>query len=109
MGVAMSAAKITVWGDPSAVERMTKAFLGGQAVGRTIEGFTSSTPPNVMDVIEDGVEGLGVLASAALKRLTGMDIPADRIDQALREQKELLSKGKPSRGNGADNSSAHGA
>lgn len=93
MGVAMAAAKITVWGDPSAVERMTRAFLGGQAVGQSIQGFEAGAPAHVVDQAKDALDGLGALASSALKRLTGVDIPVAQVEEALREEQRKASGG----------------
>ncbi len=86
MGVAMSAAKITVWGDPSTVERMTRAFANGQFVGQTIQGFEAQAPEDVVIHAKDALKGVGSIAATALKRLTGIDLPADRIESALREE-----------------------
>lgn len=98
MGQAMAAAKITVWGDPSSVERLTKAFVSGQTLGQLIQGFEAQAPEDVVTHTKDALKGLGSIASSALKRLTGIDLSPDRVETILREEQEKAAKG----GNGQD-------
>lgn len=91
MGTAMSAAKITLWGTPDQLQKMTSAFMNGQAVGQAIQGFEAGAPADVVDKTKDAISGLGTLAAAALKRLTGTDIPADTIEAVLREEQGRAS------------------
>jgi flotillin len=51
MGEAMAKANINVWGDPSAVERMTGAFFQGQSIGAMSKGVSTTMPPAVLEML----------------------------------------------------------
>jgi flotillin len=51
MGEAMAKANLNIWGDPSAVERMTGAFFQGQAIGAFSQGISNSLPPGVVEML----------------------------------------------------------
>jgi uncharacterized membrane protein YqiK len=84
-GVALSSAKMTIWGDPSTVARMTEAFFRGQSSGTFVDGLSTSVPPDLKDLAVSGVSGLGKLAAALVKKLTGQDIAPEEAEQALKE------------------------
>lgn len=47
MGDALAKANLTVWGDPTAVQRMASAFYQGQSMANFANGLSSQLPPEV--------------------------------------------------------------
>jgi hypothetical protein len=85
-GVALSSAKMTIWGDPSTVTQMTQSFFRGQLSGTFVDGLTTSLPPDLKDLAVSGVTGIGKLAAALVKRITGQDVAPEVAEAALRDQ-----------------------
>ncbi len=50
-GEAMASAKMTVWGDPDTVSRMSESFFKGQQFGYLTEGFMNNAPDGVKDAL----------------------------------------------------------
>jgi uncharacterized membrane protein YqiK len=62
-GEAMASAKMTVWGDPGTVQRMSESFFRGQQFGFLVDGLVANTPDGVKDAL-----------GAALEQVTGTSI-----------------------------------
>ncbi|MDQ3411549.1 MAG: SPFH domain-containing protein, partial [Chloroflexota bacterium] len=50
-GAAMSNARMTVWGDPSTMNRMAETFFQGQQLGFLLDGAIQSTPDSVKQAL----------------------------------------------------------
>ena len=62
-GEAMASAKMTVWGDPQTVQKMSESFFRGQQFGYLVDGLVTHTPDGVKDAL-----------GAALEQVTGTAI-----------------------------------
>jgi flotillin len=62
-GEAMASAKMTVWGDPETVRKMSESFFRGQQFGYLADGLVNNMP--------DGVKEILGQASAALQQAVG--------------------------------------
>jgi uncharacterized membrane protein YqiK len=84
-GKALASAKMTIWGDPSSVQRMTGAFYQGQQTGMFVEGLSRSLPDGVKQAVATSANGLGAMVAAVVKKITGMDIDPAVAEAAMRE------------------------
>ena len=84
-GHALANANMTLWGDPSAVQRMSSAFYQGQSMGMFADGLGASLPPAVKEAAARGFSGLGATLAAAVKKITGLDVDPAAAEAALRE------------------------
>ncbi|MFH0982031.1 MAG: SPFH domain-containing protein [Planctomycetota bacterium] len=84
-GHALANAKMTLWGDPTAVQRMSTAFYQGQAVGMFADGLGKSLPPGLKEAAARGFAGFGATLAAAVKKITGVDLDPEAAEAALRE------------------------
>lgn len=67
MGEALAKAKMTVWGSPDTVVKMSEAFTKGQSWANTFDGFTSSMTGETQDLVNGALNGvLGLV-----ERVTG--------------------------------------
>ena len=55
-GEAMASAKMTVWGDPGTVQKMSESFFRGQQFGYLVDGLVTHTPDGVKDAIGAAIE-----------------------------------------------------
>jgi uncharacterized membrane protein YqiK len=53
MGQALAKANIQVWGDPSAVSKMTEGFFAGQGFAQNIGGFMNALPDGLKSKLAD--------------------------------------------------------
>lgn len=74
MGVAFSAAKITVWGDPAALAQMTAAFRMGQQVGQMANGFAAGAPEGTTELLS----GLTQAVLNVVKDKFGLDLQPEQ-------------------------------
>lgn len=70
LGDGLSAANLTIWGDPSSVSKISEAFMNGQLNGSFLSGLLESTPREVKDGATSALEGLQKIAGNLLQRLT---------------------------------------
>jgi hypothetical protein len=96
MGVALSAAKITVWGDPGAVERITRSFMAGQQMANGIEGFLQGAPDGLVQSVSD-------LTEAVIRVLDQRGIPVPR--ETVRE---VIAEATRGQGKGSDGTASNG-
>ena len=61
-GEAMASAKMTVWGDPDTVQRMSESFFKGQQFGYLADGLMTNMPDGIKDALGQ--------AGAALQEMT---------------------------------------
>ena len=85
MGQALAAAKMTIWGDPEALKRVTDSFMSGQATGQFLGGLAAGTPSDVKDLAMASIAGLGKTGAALIKRLTGIDVDPVVVEKAVQE------------------------
>lgn len=80
-GQALANAHMTVWGDPTTVQRMTAAFFQGQSAGMFVEGLDRSLPPDAKKAAVAGAAAVGATIGAVAKKVVGMatgkDDPAE--------------------------------
>jgi uncharacterized membrane protein YqiK len=58
MGTMMSSSKMTIWGDPDTVVKMSKMFTEGQGMGSLMSGVTEATPDMVQQLVAKAVQSL---------------------------------------------------
>lgn len=104
LGEGLSNANMTIWGDPTTVEKISRAFADGQLRGRYVTGLVESTPREVTDAALDlkdaasgAISGLGQKLGGLLGRLAGLNLePEDlaALDQLLKKAaaKKVLSE-----------------
>lgn len=85
MGQALAAAKMTIWGDPDALRRVTGSFMNGQTHGHYVEGLASSVPSDVKELAMAGATSLGQMGAALIKRLTDVDVDPVVVERVARE------------------------
>ena len=85
-GNALSNADITMWTDPMAVARMSKAFIDGQTIGNYVDGAMNTMPNEVVDLAKVGITAVGKAGSALVKKLTGQDISPEVVESQLKEE-----------------------
>jgi len=80
-GQALANAHMTVWGDPTTVQRMTAAFFQGQSAGMFVEGLDRSLPPDAKKAAVAGAAAVGATIGAVAKKVvdmaTGKNDPAE--------------------------------
>ena len=57
-GQAMASARMTVWGDPNTVQKMTDSFFRGQQFGFLTEGLLGALPEELKDVVGQAAQRL---------------------------------------------------
>lgn len=85
-GEALSKANITMWTDPMAVARMSKAFIDGQAIGNYVDGAMNTMPNEVVDLAKVGFSAIGRAGSALVKKMTGVEIPPETVEAQLKDE-----------------------
>lgn len=82
-GEAMASAKMTVWGDPGTVQRMSESFFKGQQFGYLADGLMTNMPDGIKDALgQAGAALQEMTASGAIDGRNG-DVPvADGADGA---------------------------
>jgi hypothetical protein len=73
-GEAMASAKMTVWGDPGTVQRMSESFFKGQQFGYLADGLINNMPDGVKELI--GQAGATVQQMVAPSTTANGDAPA---------------------------------
>ncbi|MBI3964195.1 MAG: hypothetical protein HY329_01060 [Chloroflexi bacterium] len=81
MAMAFNNARITVWGDPTTVTRMSEAFYRGQQNGYVLDGLAAATPPEV----KQAASGLGAVLAAIAKEKLGISVDPAVAENLLRE------------------------
>jgi len=66
-GMAMASAKMTVWGDPNTVAKMSENFFRGQSFGLLAEGLSTTAP----EALKDAASELGEAGARIAQRLSG--------------------------------------
>ena len=75
-GEAMASAKMTVWGDPGTVQRMSESFFKGQQFGYLADGLMTNMPDGIKDALgQAGAALQEMTASGAIDGRNG-DVPA---------------------------------
>lgn len=80
MGIALSQTKMQLFGDPSTVAKLMESFHNGQNVGMVVEGLNDTLPKGVKDTVSGAASGMGNMASALIKKLTGTDISPEVVE-----------------------------
>lgn len=86
VGAALSAAKMTVWGDPATVTRMMESFMNGQSSGQFMTGLVEATPALVKDAASGVFGNMTTLVAALAEKMTGKKVDhakAEELVQAL--------------------------
>jgi uncharacterized membrane protein YqiK len=86
MGEAMAKANINVWGDPSAVERMTGAFFQGQAIGALNKGISTTMPPAVLEMLNKVAGSLVPDGNGAKPATSVVPVPEPEVEITLRSE-----------------------
>jgi uncharacterized membrane protein YqiK len=71
-GEAMASARMTVWGDPDTVQRMSESFFKGQQFGYLADGLMTNMPDGIKDAIGQ--------AGTALQQMTASSIDGKNGD-----------------------------
>lgn len=66
-GAAMASAKMTVWGDPDTVSKISENFFRGQSFGSLVDGLASAVP----DALKDAATELGEAGTRLAQKLGG--------------------------------------
>jgi len=85
LGEALSKADLKLWGDPSAVLRMTQSFYSGQEVGQVLDGVSASTPASVKDAVAGTLGSIGAIGAAFIKKNTGIDVAPAVVEAAVKQ------------------------
>jgi uncharacterized membrane protein YqiK len=80
-GEAMASAKMTVWGDPETVQRMSESFFKGQQLGYLTDGLVKNVPDGVMDLL--GQAGAAVQQMVAPSTSSNGDTPSASTDESV--------------------------
>jgi len=92
-GDAMSRANLTLWGDPTTMQRMAESFFKGQTSGEYLSGLVQSMPEGVKEAANSAGEFFTTFGASLVERLTGKNVPAEKIAEIV---KELLAAQKRS-------------
>lgn len=93
MGQALASSKMTIWGDPETVARMSQAFISGQKNGQFVDGLLESIPDEIKSLTLDGIGGAGRLLAAAVEKVTGQRIEPAIIEKVVAEALSHTGKG----------------
>ena len=66
-GEALGKANMTIWGDPSSVEKMSSAFMNGQKAGMFVDGLKDGLPGQLSGLVEGVMNMVGNLGSKDAK------------------------------------------
>ncbi|HLZ64244.1 MAG TPA: SPFH domain-containing protein [Ktedonosporobacter sp.] len=80
LGLALSNAKMQLWADASALQKMTAMFNQGQSFGALLDGVTSTTPQGVTGAITS----MGTALSTFLLEKVGVQLDPALAEEALR-------------------------
>lgn len=83
VGVALSAAKMTIWGDPTTVTKMVESFMNGQANGQWMSGLMESTPVEVKRAAASAVGGIGMVGAQLVEHLTGKKVDPAKVEELV--------------------------
>ncbi len=83
MGAALAQARMTLWGDPGAVQRMTSAFYNGQAAATWLGGLDAALPEPVRDAATGGVAALGTALAALARKFAGVELDPQAAAEAF--------------------------
>jgi len=59
MGMALSEAKMTIWGDPDTVTKMSEGFSRGQSMGSLLQGVAKALPDDLKGLIDGVFDAVG--------------------------------------------------
>jgi hypothetical protein len=62
---------------------MSHAFYNAQAMGRYVDGFTSSLSPEMKQLLMSGVTGVGQVLAGVIKKVTGAEVDPKKVEEAL--------------------------
>jgi hypothetical protein len=86
---------MTIWGDPTTVEKISRAFADGQLRGQYMHGLIESTPQEVKaaaidltDAASEAIGGLGRKMGGLLSKFAGLNLE----DEDLAALDQLLKK-----------------
>lgn len=63
LAMAFSSAKMTIWGDPDALNRMTEQFGRGQSMAALVDGLASNLPPELQQLASGLMGKLGTMVN----------------------------------------------
>lgn len=84
MGEALSKARMTVWGDPATVARLSEAFFKGQTYGFFADGLAEGTPESVKEAASNAFYGIGQAGAAFIERLTGQKVDPSKLEEVIK-------------------------
>lgn len=84
LGEALGKANLTIWGDPSTVAQVSRAFAVGQTNGAFLHGLANTTPQEVKTAVADGLSGLATMGAGLLAKLTGQEVDPAVVERWLR-------------------------
>ena len=88
-GEAMASAKMTVWGDPDTVQRMSESFFKGQQFGYLTDGLMTNLPDGVKDLIgQAGATVQQMVTSGSIDSKNGDSPAADGSDGTPARERE---------------------
>lgn len=90
LGNAFSKANMTIWGDRSTVDQISRMFVSGQAFGQMVNGAENTLSPEVSALVKGGITGLSGIVAGLAKRL-GADVPPAMVETALRDEAKKVN------------------
>ena len=90
-GQALAKANMTIWGDPSALQRMASAFYQGQATGMYVQGLDRSVPPEIKQAAATGATAIGQTLGAVVRKIVGTDTPPATADDGRHAESEVAA------------------
>ncbi len=82
---------MTLWGDPSALQRMASAFYEGQATGMYVQGLDRSIPPEVKQAAVTGATAIGQTLGNVVRKIVGTDTPPAAADDGRHGETEVAA------------------
>ncbi|MBI2939330.1 MAG: hypothetical protein HYY04_02745 [Chloroflexi bacterium] len=79
LGAAVASAKMTVWGSPETVTRLTEAFFRGQQGSAVLDGLLAGASPETRQTLA----GIGQLLAPLIASATGKPADPQAIEEAL--------------------------
>lgn len=89
LGAAVSTAKMTVWGSPDTVTRLTESFFRGQENGLFADGLLAGAS----DATKQSIVGMGQLLVPLIASLTGRQLDPRLVEEALAKVLGMPSNG----------------
>ncbi|MBI3973059.1 MAG: hypothetical protein HY332_17410 [Chloroflexi bacterium] len=81
LGAALSQAKLVIYGDPSTLAQVSRAFTRGQMLGETASGFAGAAPPQLVN----GANDLAQWLAGLVKHQFGVEVAPDTMKDFIKQ------------------------